>query len=85
MRSGPSVHEGSGGWSTGVVTGRAPAAPRGDAHLLHEAFLYDGIEDYIAGMRRFVLEGLESDEPVLVAVPEPRSGSAPEGVRPVRR
>jgi anti-sigma regulatory factor (Ser/Thr protein kinase) len=68
------VHGGSGGSNTGLLAGRERAAPRGVEHLLHEAFLYDGVEDYIAGIRRLVLDGVESDEPVLVAVPEPRLG-----------
>ena len=74
MHSEPSVDEGSGGSTTSLVTGREKAARRGVSHLHHEAFLYDGVEDYIGGVRRLILDGLESGEPVLVAVPEPRLG-----------
>ncbi len=37
--------------------------------LVHEALFYLGADDYVAGIERFVREGLELAEPVLVAVP----------------
>lgn len=45
-----------------------------DSHppgLLHDAMFYDSVESYREGVLRFVLEGMERGEPVLVAVPEP--------------
>lgn len=39
----------------------------------HEALLYRGDEDFLAGLLPFVREGLERDESVLVAVPGPRT------------
>jgi anti-sigma regulatory factor (Ser/Thr protein kinase) len=38
----------------------------------HEAFLYSGDEDFVAGTSAFVRGALEADEAVLVAVVEPR-------------
>lgn len=37
--------------------------------LVHEALFYRDDEDYVSGIRRFLLEGLEHGEPMLVAVP----------------
>lgn len=45
----------------------AAAAPA----LWHPALFYSGDDDYVAGVLDFVREGLDRDEPVLVAVPEP--------------
>jgi anti-sigma regulatory factor (Ser/Thr protein kinase) len=38
----------------------------------HEALFYAGIDDFLAGTVPFLREGLEGDEPMLVAVPLPR-------------
>ena len=35
----------------------------------HEALLYAGLDDFLAGTVPFISEGLEGDEPMLVAVP----------------
>jgi anti-sigma regulatory factor (Ser/Thr protein kinase) len=46
------------------------AAPHGG--FRHDALLYAGPEQFVAKTAAFVREGLESEEPVLVAVIEPR-------------
>jgi anti-sigma regulatory factor (Ser/Thr protein kinase) len=38
----------------------------------HEALFYAGLDDFLAGTVPFIHEGLEADEPMLVAVPEVR-------------
>ncbi|MGH8774503.1 MAG: anti-sigma factor RsbA family regulatory protein [Jiangellaceae bacterium] len=38
----------------------------------HLAFLYRGVEEYLAGIVAFIRDGLAVGEPVAVAVPEPR-------------
>ena len=38
----------------------------------HEALFYAGLDDFLAGTVPFLVQGLEADEPMLVAVPEPR-------------
>ena len=38
----------------------------------HEALFYAGLDDFLAGTVPFIAEGLERDEPMLVAVPGPR-------------
>ena len=38
----------------------------------HEALFYSGDDEFLAGTVPFVLEGVETGEPVLVVVPEPR-------------
>lgn len=38
----------------------------------HEALFYAGLDDFLAGTVPFIREGLEGEEPMLVAVPEPR-------------
>jgi hypothetical protein len=38
----------------------------------HEALFYSGHDEFLAGTVPFVLEGVETGEPVLVVVPEPR-------------
>lgn len=43
-------------------------------HFEHEALLYRGDDDFLAGVLPFVREGLERDEAVLVAEPRPRLG-----------
>jgi anti-sigma regulatory factor (Ser/Thr protein kinase) len=42
--------------------------------LEHDAFLYSDAASYRAGLLSFIREGLERDEPVLVAVPQPGLG-----------
>src|SRR5581483_304644 len=75
MRSGPSFSRGSGGSTISVFGGREKAGSRGTAHLAHDALLYSDIDEYLAGIRHIALAGLEADEPVLIAVPEPRLGA----------
>ncbi|MGW6932310.1 anti-sigma factor RsbA family regulatory protein [Lentzea sp. NPDC054927] len=41
------------------------------APFAHEALFYRGEDDFLAGTARFVADGVDSGEPVLVAVPEP--------------
>ena len=38
----------------------------------HEALMYAGLDDFLAGTVPFLIEGLEHDEPMLVAVPGAR-------------
>src|SRR5688500_1455269 len=40
----------------------------------HEALFYAGNDEFLAGTVPFLQEGLERDEPMMVAVPEPRLG-----------
>jgi hypothetical protein len=40
--------------------------------LTHEALFYEDTSDYVELITCFALEGLDADEPVLIAVPEPR-------------
>lgn len=56
----------------------APAAPKPHSSYRHEAFLYRGAEDFLAGTLPFVREGLELGQPVMVAV-------VPERLEPLRR
>jgi anti-sigma regulatory factor (Ser/Thr protein kinase) len=42
------------------------------AGFRHEAFFYADAEEFLAGTVKFVREGLESEEAVLVAMPKPR-------------
>ena len=37
--------------------------------FVHDALLYRGLDDYVAGTRVFIEDGLDADEPVMVAVP----------------
>jgi hypothetical protein len=47
----------------------AATRPSGDGGAFHhEAFLYEGAEEFLAGTAAFVREGLSAGEPVLVAV-----------------
>ena len=46
--------------------GESPAQEAGA--FRHEAFLYSGDDEYLQGTLRFIQEGLENDEPVLVVV-----------------
>lgn len=48
--------------------------PSPDVSLLHDALFYTDAASYRAGLLAFVREGLERDEPVLVAVPQPGLG-----------
>lgn len=54
------------------VAQRAERTVAGGFH--HPALFYQGLEGYLQGVGRFVQEGLEAGEPVLVAVPGPRLG-----------
>ncbi|GGS94829.1 hypothetical protein GCM10010156_61370 [Planobispora rosea] len=40
----------------------------------HVGLLYDGVEDYLAGVLPFVHDALAAGQPVLVAVPHPSLG-----------
>jgi hypothetical protein len=46
----------------------APAPSRRDGGFDHAAFLYAGVEGFLAGTAAFVREGLAAGEPVMVAV-----------------
>jgi hypothetical protein len=46
----------------------------------HEALIYEGAEDYLAGTLPFLREGLAAGEPVLVAVRRPRAELIEEGL-----
>lgn len=56
--------------------GRAEPATERDhpGELRHDAFFYSDASSYRAGMLGFIRAGLERDEPVLVAVPQPGLG-----------
>jgi anti-sigma regulatory factor (Ser/Thr protein kinase) len=47
----------------------ASAMDRGNSGFQHHALFYGGVDEYLDGTRRFIEDGLASDEPVLVAVP----------------
>lgn len=51
----------------------------------HEAFLYSGGDDFLAGTVPFVRDGLALGEPVMVAVTEPRLGMLREALGPDAR
>jgi anti-sigma regulatory factor (Ser/Thr protein kinase) len=51
-----------------------PAPPRPHSSYRHEAYLYRGAEEFLAGTVPFVREGIASGQPVMVAVVEPRAG-----------
>src|SRR3954447_11364169 len=86
MQSGPSVGTGSNrsassGSTTSLFHTREPAAARSGAHLVHDALLYADAEEYVEGVTRLALEGVEANEPVLIAVPEPRLGTLTAALR----
>src|SRR5882672_6143767 len=56
---------------TGSGTRTAEAAEQGG--FRHEAFLYTGDDQFVAGVSAFVRDALCADEPVMVAVVEPRA------------
>jgi len=72
----PSFDEGSGGSSSSTSLFATPQhiAPVTPGYLAHDALLYSDVEEYVEGVRTVVQEGAEADEPVLIAVPEPRLG-----------
>lgn len=41
-----------------------------DSEFIHEAFLYAGDDEFLAGTVPFIIEGVEAGEPVMVAVSE---------------
>lgn len=43
-----------------------------DPGFVHEAFLYAGDDEFLAGTVPFIMDGVEVDEPVMVAVPRPK-------------
>lgn len=51
-------------WSSEVPGGGKGAATSG---IRHEAWLYSGVDEFVAGSRAFVEEGLEAGESVMVA------------------
>jgi anti-sigma regulatory factor (Ser/Thr protein kinase) len=63
---------------TAPVTDRPP-------ELWHPALLYSDDDSYRTGVLDFVREGLERDEPVLVAVPEPRLSLLEAALDPAER
>ena len=46
----------------------------------HEALLYRGLDDYVAGTKVFIEDGLDADEPVMVAVPKANLDAIREGL-----
>jgi anti-sigma regulatory factor (Ser/Thr protein kinase) len=55
-----------------AMDARAPAWDRSAADdFVHPALLYRGLEDYLSGTLPFIRAGLDSKEPVAVAVPGP--------------
>lgn len=48
--------------------------------LVHDALFYETPQEYAASVLAFVRRGLEADEPVLVAVPEPNLSLVREGL-----
>ena len=48
----------------------------------HDALFYSDAASYRAGLLQFIREGLEQDEPVLVAVPQPGLGLVRSALRP---
>lgn len=53
--------------------------------LWHPALFYADREDYLAGVVGFVREGLERDEPTMVAVPEPNLTAVREALTPAEQ
>jgi len=47
--------------------------PRASPGYLHDVLLWSGERDFVTRTAAFVMEGVAAGEPVLVAVPEPRS------------
>jgi anti-sigma regulatory factor (Ser/Thr protein kinase) len=45
-----------------------PSARAHDAAFRHEAWLYDGKDEFVAGAASFIRDGLAGEEPILVAV-----------------
>ncbi len=70
-RSRKEGHDGDG--QSRPVSNALDAEP-GIGTLIHDALFYADAEEYRAGILGFVRDGLERDEPVLVAVPEPNLG-----------
>jgi anti-sigma regulatory factor (Ser/Thr protein kinase) len=46
--------------------------------LVHEALMYEGLDEFLDGTAAFVNEGLDAGESVVVAVPEPRLSALSE-------
>src|SRR6266545_5103781 len=63
------------GWGGRRRDGRVMTAsadgPRVNGAFVHEALLYGGAEEYLAGTLPFLRGGLAAGEPLLVAVPGP--------------
>jgi anti-sigma regulatory factor (Ser/Thr protein kinase) len=50
------------------MTSLLPAAPTHHAAFRHEAWLYAGDDEFVAGTASFIRDGLAGEEPILVAV-----------------
>jgi anti-sigma regulatory factor (Ser/Thr protein kinase) len=48
--------------------------------LAHEALMYEGLDEFLAGTSAFVRQGLDGGESVVVAVPEPRLSALREAL-----
>jgi anti-sigma regulatory factor (Ser/Thr protein kinase) len=55
-------------------------SPAVDGGLVHKALLYRNAGEYVDGVRRFILPGIEAGEPVVVAVPGPNVELLREGL-----
>jgi anti-sigma regulatory factor (Ser/Thr protein kinase) len=62
------------------MSAEAQALPLGG--FRHEAFLYDGTDDYATGALGFIRDGLAADEVVLVAVPPANADVLRDGLGP---
>jgi predicted small metal-binding protein len=64
------------GGQTAPVRGDAGPSVKQQAHTTyrHECLLYHGLDDFFGAVIPFIRDGLARDEPVLVAVIEPRLG-----------
>ncbi len=70
----PAAADQDAGWPTG------PAKPH-DGYR-HEAFLWKGEDEFLAGTVPFVLDGLAGGQPVMVAVIQPRIDLLRDALRP---
>ena len=55
-----------------LMTGPAPAPVRPHSSYRHEAFLYRGDDEFLAGTVPFIRDGISAGQPTMVAVIQPR-------------
>jgi anti-sigma regulatory factor (Ser/Thr protein kinase) len=73
MQPSSTTREDRGAWHAERTAARSAQVGDGkSASLLHDAFFYETIDDYIECVRAFALAGFDAGEPVLVAAPEPK-------------